>query len=684
MLKKTLPGWLCLLMLLVGSTRLIRAAGSPPPSAPPSSGREPMEISIVVRPDGTWEGEALVTCAPRSLASSDLEEALDAQVRRDAAAIWGGRGIRYTWQKARGEKPAIVYVFSLEGEDASEIADMALHAGDVVERLTGPVALEVRGAVRTGQRMAITLPGNPSTGYSWGVEMQDGDALTQVGGVETHQVSKGLGVPARQVIQLRAMETGQAGLRLAYRRAWQADPSPTVVISVQPDGLDLADVCAILSPPLPPPSPTPAFEHRNDRQWHGPTPRQVTFPSSLPGVPSAYNWCDTHRGCPPVRDQGRCGSCWAFATVGPLEAWIKYTEGAGTIDLAEQYLLSCNTHDWGCDGGWWAHDYHWNRRPPGESQAGAVLESAFRYQASEIPCSGPYPHPYKITSWDYVGDGDRVPSVDAIKQAIYTHGPVAAAVCMGDHFRDYTGGVFQTHETCNLVVNHAVVLVGWDDSEQAWILRNSWGPDWGESGYMRVRYGISNVGFAANYVVHSPTVTPDRVYLPVVARGSGAAHTLSNGDFEGGRDGSWSEYSSSGWPLIQSSSGLASSVFPHGGSWAAWLGWDDDETSILSQQITIPSDAITLNYWYWTISEDWCNYDYATIRFGPDVLKTYNLCEASNTGGWEYQQVDVTGWRGQTVELRFVVETDWLWGSSFFLDDVSISTTTTRKSHLTR
>jgi hypothetical protein len=172
--------------------------------------------------------------------------------------------------------------------------------------------------------------------------------------------------------------------------------------------------------------------------------------------------------------------------------------------------------------------------------------------------------------------------------------------------------------------------------------------------------------------------------LPMAARGSGAAHTLSNGDFEGGRDGAWSEYSSNGWPLIQSSSVLASSVSPHGGNWAAWLGGDDDETAILSQQITVPSDAITLNYWYWTVSEDWCDYDYATIRLGPDVLTTYDLCEANNTGGWEYQQIDVTDWRGQTVELRFVAETDWLLGSSFFLDDVSISTATTLESPLTK
>jgi hypothetical protein len=60
-------------------------------------------------------------------------------------------------------------------------------------------------------------------------------------------------------------------------------------------------------------------------------------------------------------------------------------------------------------------------------------------------------------------------------------------------------------------VNHAVVLTGWDDSTQSWVLRNSWGSGWGESGYMRIRWGISNVGYAANYVVYQgsgATITP--------------------------------------------------------------------------------------------------------------------------------------------------------------------------------
>ena len=109
-------------------------------------------------------------------------------------------------------------------------------------------------------------------------------------------------------------------------------------------------------------------------------------------------------------------------------------------------------------------------------------------------------------------NSSSVPSVTAIKQAIATYGPISAAVCVGSQFQSYTGGVFSTDESASCgtsKVNHAIVLVGWDDNQGTWILRNSWGTWWGElaggttgseKGYMRIKYGISNVGYAANYV----------------------------------------------------------------------------------------------------------------------------------------------------------------------------------------
>jgi hypothetical protein len=206
-----------------------------------------------------------------------------------------------------------------------------------------------------------------------------------------------------------------------------------------------------------------------------------------------------------------------------------------TRDLSEQFLVSGNT-DWitctgtveepgrrmvGCGGGFSdaAQKYHIGTLGRGETQVGAVYEADFPYTAEDqsIPqCSGsPYPkcdcygysfnngnpphtHHEKLCGWRSVPGSPS--SIAAIKEAIYYAGPVSACVHAGAAFCDYDGGVFSQHEgeSCT----HAIVLVGWDDAQGIWYLRNSWGTGWGEDGYMRILYGISNVGYWANYVVY--------------------------------------------------------------------------------------------------------------------------------------------------------------------------------------
>ena len=228
-------------------------------------------------------------------------------------------------------------------------------------------------------------------------------------------------------------------------------------------------------------------------------------------LPSYWNWCDKG-ACPPVRDQGACGSCWAFGTVGPLECNTLIRDGLES-DLSEQYLLSCNTDGWDCGGGWFAHDYHeWKYSLP-ETEAGAVPESEFPYVAWKAPCGGPYSHQWKIDDWAYVGNSHSTPSIDAVKQAILDYGPVAVGVAVGSDFHAYSGGIFNIWDGGE--INHGVVLVGWDDNQGTngiWFLRNSWGDDWGEDGYMRIEYGIDGVGYAANYVVYH---LPDMVVRPL-------------------------------------------------------------------------------------------------------------------------------------------------------------------------
>jgi len=232
-------------------------------------------------------------------------------------------------------------------------------------------------------------------------------------------------------------------------------------------------------------------------------------------LPDAFDWRnEVEGGLTSVKNQGSCGSCWAFGTVAPLECNIKIKHGV-EVDLSEQWLVSCNQDGYSCSGGWWCHDYFMENGktdPCGDS--GAVLEEYFPYVAYNAPCNCPYPHDYFIEDWAYVGEPYEVPPVDSIKQAIYDYGPVSVAVCVNSAFGAYTGGVFNG-PTCHSI-NHAVALVGWDDNqgtEGVWFLRNSWGPDWGEDGYMRIEYGVCDVGYRTVYI-KLPNAAPNKPHKP--------------------------------------------------------------------------------------------------------------------------------------------------------------------------
>lgn len=239
---------------------------------------------------------------------------------------------------------------------------------------------------------------------------------------------------------------------------------------------------------------------------------RVRRPRAGRELPSKFDWRD-YGVLPPIRDQEGCGSCWAFGSVSPLEANILWKDDRTEIDLSEQWLVSCNRSGWDCGGGWWAHDYHGGKNPRyGEDGGtGAVPEEECPYTAQDDPCGGPYNHPYLIDSWHYISYFQ--PEVEDIKEAIYTYGPVPAAIHIGIYFQAYTGGIFDYQEAG--VINHAVVLVGWNDDDVGggyWILRNSWGEDWGEEGYMRIRYGTSQVGYSAHYLIYPGNSSPEGAY----------------------------------------------------------------------------------------------------------------------------------------------------------------------------
>jgi C1A family cysteine protease len=378
----------------------------------------------------------------------------------------------------------MVLVVSLGG--VSSAASPAVGAGppelQVTERENG------RAVDLNGEVLVLTLESNPSTGYGWQVQGQGSGLLRQLEATEWLPDTQGkLGGAGTQVLRFAAVGKGRATLNLVYARPWEAAAAPAKSFSLE---VNVAEPSRNVT------YPQPAAQESLEA---------VTGGESLTALPSAYDGCPSG-GCTPVRDQGNCGSCWAFGTVGPLEQAILIKDGLSK-DLAEQYLVSCNTDGWSCSGGWWAHDYHEWKYAAAEPGPGAVYEADFPYTATNAACNPPHTHYETIADWVYIGNDHSVPSTDAIKQAILDHGPVSAAVCVNTAFQSYTGGVFNSTRLC-LSINHAIVLTGWDDSKGAWRLRNSWGPDWGEDGYMWIAYGRNYVGYSANYVVYEGSTPP--------------------------------------------------------------------------------------------------------------------------------------------------------------------------------
>jgi len=181
--------------------------------------------------------------------------------------------------------------------------------------------------------------------------------------------------------------------------------------------------------------------------------------------------------CTPIRNQGSCGSCWAFACVASVEGVQKWKYNRN-YDLSEQWLVSCNNKGWGCNGGNVIFSMMKNGTP---------LESCFPYVAKDVPCKNSCPKYAGFSGYSYVSN-----NVNSIKNAIYKYGPVFTSVYVDYYFQRYTGGVFNRNASGQN--NHAVALVGWDDNKGAWRLRNSWGSGWGESGYMWIKYGVQGIG----------------------------------------------------------------------------------------------------------------------------------------------------------------------------------------------
>ena len=196
---------------------------------------------------------------------------------------------------------------------------------------------------------------------------------------------------------------------------------------------------------------------------------------------------------PPVRDQAQCGSCYSFATLGALEGRLIIKEGLipSKVDFSEQQIVDCSTSygNHGCNGGGMANSYLYIKKI-----GGIMAESDYSYTATNEEC--------KFNSNKVKATVDGRTNLDASEDtlaAAVTEGPVAVAIDASHFsFQLYTGGIYDEPKCSSTTLDHGVVCVGFgqENGVEYWIVRNSWGSSWGESGYVRMIKGSNQCGIA--------------------------------------------------------------------------------------------------------------------------------------------------------------------------------------------
>ncbi|KAI9558058.1 hypothetical protein GHT06_014811 [Daphnia sinensis] len=201
----------------------------------------------------------------------------------------------------------------------------------------------------------------------------------------------------------------------------------------------------------------------------------------------------------PVKDQGNCGSCWAFATIVPIEFNACKKNGTA-IAFSEQMLVDCDTYDGGCNGGMYTNAWKYI-----SEKGGVMKSSAYAYTSGTTGLAGTsckYSSTAVAAKVTAFGWTMPYPNATVSMNYLQSDGPLPSAIKILSSIYNYASGVY-SDPACIVAdeydVDHAIVIVGYGTTTATsttpatpyWIVRNSWGTGWGQSGYFLIKRGVN-------------------------------------------------------------------------------------------------------------------------------------------------------------------------------------------------